>query len=73
MLNGHAPPRRVAITGIGCVTPIGIGREAFWRSLTSGASGVKRIEGFDVSRSPVKIAAYVSDVDWEAQLYPKDR
>src|SRR5664279_4366019 len=73
MLNGHMPPRRVAITGMGCVTPIGIGREAFWASLESGASGVRRIEDFDVSKSPVKIAAYVPDFDWQSQLNAKDR
>ena len=72
-MNHHTPPRRVVITGMGCVTPIGIGREAFWQSLASGTSGVRRIEGFDVSKSPVKIAAYVPDFDWEAQLNPKDR
>ena len=66
-------PRRVAITGMGCVTPIGIGREAFWNSLESGASGVRRIEEFDVTNSPVKIAAYVPDFDWQEQLNPKDR
>ncbi|HEY0377835.1 MAG TPA: beta-ketoacyl-[acyl-carrier-protein] synthase family protein [Pyrinomonadaceae bacterium] len=65
--------RRVVITGMGCVTPIGIGREAFWRALTLGQSGVRRIETFDVSASPVKIAAEVRDFDWEAQLSPKDR
>src|ERR1051326_3658700 len=58
---------------MGCVTPIGIGREAFWRALTLGQSGVRRIEAFDVSDSPVKIAAEVQDFDWEAQLNPKDR
>lgn len=67
------PPRRVAITGMGCVTPIGIGREAFWQSLGSGASGVRHIESFDVSESPVKIAAFVEDFDWKAELNPKDR
>lgn len=72
MLNGRTP-RRVAITGMGCVTPIGIGREAFWRSLDEGVSGVRRIEEFDVSKSPVKIAAYVPDFDWQEQLNPKDR
>src|SRR5882724_1983002 len=66
-------PRRVVITGIGCVTPIGIGREAFWKALTRGESGVRRIESFDVSDSPVKIAAEVRGFDWEAQLNPKDR
>lgn len=58
---------------MGCVTPIGIGREAFWNALIKGESGVRRIESFDVSDSPVKIAAQVRDFDWEAQLNPKDR
>jgi 3-oxoacyl-[acyl-carrier-protein] synthase II len=65
--------RRVVITGMGCVTPIGTGREAFWRALAAGESGVRRIEGFDVTDSPVKIAAEVRDFDWEAELNPKDR
>src|SRR5215204_5690172 len=73
MLSGFTSPRRVVITGFGCVTPIGIGREAFWSSLRSGNSGVRRIENFDVSDSPVKIAAQVQEFDWEAQLNPKDR
>src|SRR5256885_802713 len=65
--------RRVVITGMGCVTPIGIGREAFWSALQRGESGVRRIESFDVSNSPVKIAAEVRDFDWAAQLGVKDR
>jgi len=73
MLNQFTHPRRVVITGFGCVTPIGIGREAFWNGLKNGTSGVRRIESFDVSKSPVKIAAQVVDFDWEAQLGPKDR
>jgi len=73
MLNQFTHPRRVVITGFGCVTPIGIGREAFWNGLKAGTSGVRRIESFDVSKSPVKIAAQVVDFDWEAQLGPKDR
>ncbi len=73
MLNEFKQPRRVVITGMGCVTPIGIGRLAFWEALTKGKSGVRRIESFDVSESPVKIAAEVRDFDWEAQLNPKDR
>src|SRR5258707_1729683 len=73
MLSQFKHPRRVVITGMGCVTPIGIGREAFWSGLQNGESGVRRIESFDVSDSPVKIAAQVRDFDWEAQLGPKDR
>ena len=68
-----AKPRRVVITGMGCVTPIGIGREAFWHGLETGASGVRRIQEFDVSKSPVKIAAFVQDFDWQSQLSIKDR
>src|SRR5713226_7595561 len=73
MLSNFKGPRRVVITGMGCVTPIGIGREAFWFGLQNGESGVRRIESFDVSNSPVKIAAQVRDFDWQAQLGPKDR
>src|SRR2546423_8379733 len=73
MLNNFKTPRRVVITGMGCVTPIGIGREAFWSGLQRGESGVRRIESFDVSNSPVKIAAQVQGFDWEAQLTAKDR
>lgn len=73
MFSQFKKPRRVVITGFGCVTPIGIGRQAFWDALTQGESGVRRIEAFDVSDSPVKIAAEVRGFDWEAQLNPKDR
>src|SRR5215813_12040024 len=66
-------PRRVVITGMGCVTPIGIGREAFWQGLCNGESGVSRIEAYDISDQAVKIAAEVRGFDWEAQLNPKDR
>jgi 3-oxoacyl-[acyl-carrier-protein] synthase II len=73
MFSKFKRPRRVVITGMGCVTPIGIGRQAFWNALTLGESGVRRIESFDVSDSAVKIAAEVRGFDWEAQLNPKDR
>src|SRR5687767_9111619 len=73
MLRRFQESRRVVITGIGCVTPIGIGRKAFWAALLNGESGSRRIEAFDVSNSPVKIAAEVRNFDWEAQLNPKDR
>ena len=73
MLNGFKSPRRVVITGMGCVTPIGIGREAFWAALQRGDSGVRRIESFDISDSPVKIAAQVPDFNWQEQLNAKDR
>ncbi|MDQ6786122.1 MAG: beta-ketoacyl-[acyl-carrier-protein] synthase family protein [Acidobacteriota bacterium] len=73
MFSNFIKPRRVVITGFGCVTPIGIGRENFWTSLRNGASGVSRIESFDVSDSKVKIAAEIKNFDWEAELNTKDR
>jgi len=73
MLSRLQRVRRVVITGMGCVTPIGIGRQAFWAALVRGESGIRRITSFDVSKSPVKIAAEVPDFNWEAQLNPKDR
>lgn len=73
MLSRFQRVRRVVITGMGCVTPIGIGRKEFWAALLRGDSGSRRIESFDVSNSPVKIAAEVRGFDWEAQLNPKDR
>jgi 3-oxoacyl-[acyl-carrier-protein] synthase II len=73
MLKGFTHPRRVVITGMGCVTPLGIGREAFWNGLVAGKSGVRRIETFDPSSFAVQIAAEVPSFDWEAQLNPKDR
>ncbi len=73
MLSAFQRPRRVVITGMGCVTPLGIGREKYWEGLIAGTSGVRQIQAFDVSESPVKIAAEVPDFDWEAQISPKDR
>ena len=73
MLRALRRPRRVVITGMGCVTPLGIGRQNFWDGLVGGKSGVRRIQSFDVSNSPVKIAAEVPDFDWEAHISPKDR
>src|SRR3954470_15195796 len=73
MSNSFPAPRRVVITGMGCVTPIGIGRDAFWDSLCNGTSGVRTISAFNPKESSVRIAAEVQDFDWEAQLNPKDR
>jgi 3-oxoacyl-[acyl-carrier-protein] synthase II len=73
MLRRINGARRVVITGMGCVTPIGTGRACFWSALQRGESGVRRIESFDVADSPVQIAAEVRGFDWEAELSPKDR
>lgn len=54
---------RLVITGMGAVTPIGIGVETYWNNLIAGKCGVGRITRFDPETSPVKIAAQVKDFD----------
>src|SRR5262245_54502502 len=48
---------RIAITGIGVVSPFGVGRERFWRHVTAGCSGTRVIDEFDVSSFPCQVAA----------------
>jgi len=55
--------RRVVITGIGVVSPNGIGKDNVWKGMSGGISGVKRVDGFDVSIFNTKIAAEVRDFD----------
>lgn len=53
----------VVVTGIGLVTPIGTGTDAFWGALTNGVSGAGPIQAFDASELPVRIASEVRDFD----------
>ena len=55
--------RRVAITGLGLVTPLGHDAASTWGALLAGHSGVASITGFDASGFPVRIAAEVKDFD----------
>jgi 3-oxoacyl-[acyl-carrier-protein] synthase II len=55
--------RRVVITGIGAVTPIGNDAETFWQNLLAGTSGITRITHFDPSRHSVQVAGEVKDFD----------
>jgi 3-oxoacyl-[acyl-carrier-protein] synthase II len=64
---------RVVITGMGVVSPNGIGRPAFCRAILDGKSGVKRITRFDVSAMPVKIAGEVQDFNEFAWITPHER
>ncbi|HZK10826.1 MAG TPA: beta-ketoacyl-ACP synthase II [Atribacterota bacterium] len=63
---------RVVITGIGLVTPIGIGKEEFWQSLIQGKSGIDKISYFDTSEYPTKIAAEVKNFDYMNFISPKE-
>ncbi|NKE70347.1 beta-ketoacyl-ACP synthase II [Candidatus Manganitrophus noduliformans] len=53
--------RRVVVTGLGAVTPLGVGVEKTWKALLSGESGVGRITRFDPTDYPCQIAAQVND------------
>ncbi len=61
--------RRVVITGMGAVTPCGIGVGKFWNSLLEGKSGVSLIEAIDTERHTVKIAAEIKDKDFNPEDY----
>ena len=64
---------RVVITGMGVISPNGIGREAFCRAVLAGKSGVKRITRFDSSHLPVHIAGEIPDFDEFAWIEPRER
>jgi 3-oxoacyl-[acyl-carrier-protein] synthase II len=63
---------RVVVTGIGPVTPVGIGIDDFWKGLTSGRNGVARIERFDPGDLPVQLAGEVRDFVPTDFLEPKE-
>jgi 3-oxoacyl-[acyl-carrier-protein] synthase II len=62
-MNNYYKTRRVVITGLGAVTPIGIGIEAFWNSLKEGKSGIGLTTCFDASSFSCKVAGEVKDFD----------
>jgi 3-oxoacyl-[acyl-carrier-protein] synthase II len=64
--------RRVAVTGLGAVTPIGNDAPATWRAALAGESGVDFIRAFDPSEFPVRIAAEVKDFDPSGVASPKE-
>lgn len=59
--------RRVAVTGIGCVSPVGIGAEASWESIIAGRSGISTITAFDVTQYSTRFAGSVDD--WDASRW----
>ncbi|MDJ0942922.1 MAG: beta-ketoacyl-ACP synthase II [Kiloniellales bacterium] len=65
--------RRVVITGIGLVTPLGVGTSHVWGRLTAGQSGIKGIQSFDVSDLPAKIAGLVPPGSTEDGYFDADR
>jgi 3-oxoacyl-[acyl-carrier-protein] synthase II len=64
--------RRVVVTGIGAVSPNGLGREAFWEASWQGRSGVRRIQRFDPSSLSVQIAGEIADFEPARYISEKD-
>ena len=64
--------RRVAITGLGAVTPLGLDARSTWEAAVAGRSGVDWIQSFDASGFPVRIAAEVKGFDPEGVVPPKE-
>jgi 3-oxoacyl-[acyl-carrier-protein] synthase II len=68
----RGPRRRVVVTGIGPVTPVGVGVDAFWSALTQGRGGITRIQNFDASGLPVQIAGEIHDFVPETYMDRKE-
>jgi 3-oxoacyl-[acyl-carrier-protein] synthase II len=64
--------RRVVITGLGIVSPVGNSVEEAWQNILAGRSGIDRITRFDVSSFPVRIAGEVRNFDIGQYLSPKE-
>lgn len=64
--------RRVVITGVGVVSPLGCGNDRNWNALTAGKSGVGLITRFDATDMPVKIAGEVADFNAEEYIDKKE-
>src|SRR4030095_14639623 len=64
--------KRVAVTGLGAVTPIGNDARTTWDAAVAGRSGIDWIRSFDVDGLPVRVAAEVKDFDATQVASPKD-
>ncbi len=64
--------RRVVITGLGVITPVGNNRQSFWEAICHGKNGIEKITSFDVKDFTCKIAAQIKDFDAAKYLSPKE-
>ncbi|HQP91351.1 MAG TPA: beta-ketoacyl synthase N-terminal-like domain-containing protein, partial [Candidatus Omnitrophota bacterium] len=60
--------KRVVISGIGVISPLGIGRRAFWDSLSKGREAIKKITLFDSFDGSSNMAAHVKEIDFKHYL-----
>jgi 3-oxoacyl-[acyl-carrier-protein] synthase II len=64
--------RRVVITGLGVVSPIGLDVKSYWESLCLGRSGISLIQSFDTTNYPTKIAGEIRDIDFSTVIEAKE-
>ncbi len=64
--------KRVVVTGVGAVTPIGNDAKTFWQSIKDGVCGIDTVKGFDASAFKTKIAGEVKDLDYEQFIERKE-
>ena len=64
--------KRVVITGLGCVTPVGTGKDDFWVNIKSGVSGIDKITRFDYTNYQTQIAGEVKDFTPEYYISKKE-
>ncbi|HYR96091.1 MAG TPA: beta-ketoacyl synthase N-terminal-like domain-containing protein, partial [Candidatus Binatus sp.] len=64
--------RRVVVTGIGLVTPLGVGVRPNWEALLAGRSGIRRVTAFDTSGLPCRVAAEVPEFDPARWVEPSE-
>lgn len=66
------PKRRVVVTGLGAVSPVGLSAQESWNSVKAGRSGIGLIDTYDVSAYPTRIAGLVRGFDIEQYMSPKE-
>ena len=70
--KNRAELRRVVVTGLGVVSPNGLGADAYRNSLRRGVSGIATISAFDPSRLSCRVAGEVKDINLDALLEPRE-
>jgi len=70
-LGSMANRREVVITGIGVVSPLGVGHEAYWSAVSSGQSGIRALSLFDTRDLPLRVAGEVSGFDPKQYVQPR--
>ena len=65
----RSPEARVVVTGLGMVTPFGVGRGAFWDGVLAGRSAARPIASFKAAGYPTRIACEVDDAGFDPARY----